>query len=199
MKRYILKKDLPTFNKGETFYLNEQGNLVQEVSGVVAYASSTLAKFNILDSDWFEEAPEENKRWRAGIGEHYWYLDSNGEAYITTEREDDIDDARFSIGDYFKTEEEAQKARDWLKAFTVLRDDTKGFTPNWKDEAEDKYFVIYDHPTDELWVDSDFRYQKNLIYFRSREDAEASIEKHKKEWLTYLGVEDEEENEKISN
>lgn len=190
MKRYILKKDLPTFNKGETFYLNKRGNLVQEVSGVVAYASTTLAKFNILDSDWFEEIPE-HKRWRADIGEYYWYLDSAGEAYITTEREDDIDDARFSIGSYFITEAEAEKARDWLKAFTVLRDDTKGFKPDWRYETEDKYFVAYDRALKKLCVSSDFRYQDVTIYFKSKEDAEASIKAHEKEWLTYLGVEDE--------
>lgn len=183
MKRYILKKDLPTFSKGETFYLNKRGNLVQEVSGVVAYASTTLAKFNILDSDWFEEIPE-HKRWRADIDEYYWYLNSAGETYITAEREDDVDDTRFSIGNYFKTEEEAEKARDWLKAFTVLRDDTKGFKPDWNNGTEKKYFVTYDHSTEELWVGSGSKYQNKLIYFKSREDVEASIKAHEKEWLT---------------
>ena len=188
MKRYILKKDLPTFNKGETFYLNKRGNLVQEVSGVVAYASSTLAIFNILDSEWFEEIPE-HKRWRADIGECYWYLDSGGEAYIATERGDDIDDARFSIGNYFMTEEEAEKARDWLEAFTILRDDTKGFNPNWGTEAECKYFVAYDYRAEELRVNPAFRHQAGIICFKSREDAEASIRAHEKEWLTYFGIE----------
>lgn len=189
MKRYILKKDLPTFNKGETFYLNKRGNLVQEVSGVVAYASTTLAKFNILDSDWFEEAPE-HKRWRVDIYEYYWFLDSAGETHITAERKDDIDDVRFSIGNYFITEEEAEKARDWLNAFTVLRDDTKGFKPDWGDETTLRYLVVYDHKEKSLSVAYDCHNQYSIIYFKSREDAEASIEKHKKEWLTYLGVED---------
>lgn len=192
MKRYILKKDLPTFRKGETFYLNERGNLVQEAGGVIAYMSSTLVKFNILDSDWFEEIPEEHERRRADIGEYYWYSDSLGALYTTTEQADDIDNARFTIGNYFKTEREAEKALDWLKAFTILRDDTKGFKPDWKNETG-KYLVVHDSRIKKLWVYSDSRHQNGTIYFKSREDAEASIEKHEREWWTYFGVEDKEE------
>lgn len=189
MKRYVLKKDLPTFKRGETFYLNERGHLIQEMNGVVAYTSPTLEKFNILDGDWFEELPEEYERWRADIGERYWVLGFYGTSYICTERADDIDSARFSIGNYFRTREEAQKALDWLRAFTILRDDAKGFKPDWEDEAEYKYFVAYDYRVEELRVDSALRHQAGIIYFKSRKDAEASIRKHKRKWLTYFGVE----------
>ena len=72
MKRYKLLKDLPTFNKGDTFRLTEHGHLMSEKDGVIAYAEPTLEKFNILDSEWFEEIPE-CKRWRAeSDGGYYW-------------------------------------------------------------------------------------------------------------------------------
>ena len=189
MKKYVLKKDLPTFKAGETFYLSGRGHLVQEMNGVVAYMNPTLEKFNILDGDWFEELPEEYERWRAEDEQEYFYIDGEGFVRCAGECFFSSDDRRFALGNYFKTAEEAGKARDWLIAFTILRDDTKGFKPNWKDETEDEYFVAYNHRIEELWIGHDFRHQKNLIYFKSEEDARASIEAHEKEWLTYFGIE----------
>lgn len=158
MKRYILKKDLPTFNKGETFIMPDEW-LRRESDNIPVYSDYDLENHPNILKDWFEEIPEENKRWRASI--------------------------------YFKTEEEAKKARDWLKAFTVLRDDTKGFKPNWKDKTEDKYFVAYDHYEEEFWIGFVSWQQGRPIYFKSKEDAKASIKAHEKEWLTYFSVEDE--------
>lgn len=58
MKYYQLKKDLPTFKKGQIFYLNEFGFLVSKgEEPVVAYAASTLAKFPNILKDWFREVP----------------------------------------------------------------------------------------------------------------------------------------------
>lgn len=192
MKRYVLKKDLPTFKKGETFIMPDEW-LRRESDNIPVYSDYDLENRPNILKDWFEEIPEEHGRWRADIDEYYWYLNSAGETYTTAEREDDVDEARFSIGNYFRTAEEAVKARDWFKAFTVLRDDTKGFTPNWGYGTGYKYFVAYDHALKKLCVSSDFRHQAGTIYFKSREDAEASIEKHEKEWLTFFGLEDEED------
>lgn len=47
MKQYKLKKDLPTFKAGDTFYINAKGNLVSDnesSKGIVAYSKSTLDK-----------------------------------------------------------------------------------------------------------------------------------------------------------
>lgn len=55
MKRYELKRDLPTFKAGETFHLSGMGNLIHESDGVVAYSWSTIDKFPNILTDWFEE------------------------------------------------------------------------------------------------------------------------------------------------
>lgn len=55
MKRYELKRDLPTFKAGETFHLSGMGNLIHESDGVVAYSWSTIGKFPNILTDWFEE------------------------------------------------------------------------------------------------------------------------------------------------
>lgn len=64
MKYYQLTKDLPTFKKGQMFYINDFGSLVSKEDGVVAYSESTLAKFPNILKDWFREvsAPERDSK-----------------------------------------------------------------------------------------------------------------------------------------
>lgn len=57
MKFYKLKKDLPTFKKGELFYLNEYGSLYRVSDDLMAYYHTTVAKFPNMLEDWFEEVP----------------------------------------------------------------------------------------------------------------------------------------------
>ena len=193
MKRYRLLKDLPTFNKGDTFRLDgDSGCLVRERDGVVAYSPYPLEKFNILGSEWFEEIPEEYKRWRAKRGEWYWCVKSDGKVCDDEEQYTFWDDKCFSIGNYFKTEEEAQKASDWLKAFAVLRDDTKGFKPDWKDGSQLRWGVEYNYDTNRLSAYLTFGIQDGVIYFATQADAEKSIEAHEREWRAFFncGVEE---------
>ena len=190
MKRYRLLKDLPTFSKGDTFRLTDYGTLERESDGDVAFMAPTLEKFNLLDSEWFEEIPEGYKRWRAKSGETYYYIDSEGEVYDDKEQYVHLDDGGFLIGNYFKTREEAEKTVEWLKAFAVLRDDTKGFKPDWGDDEQKKWGVYYAHTMEGLVVDLSYLCQDHIICFATEEDAKASIKKHKCEWLTFFGVEE---------
>ena len=58
MKYYKLKKDLPTFKKGELFFVDSRGHLISCAhEGIVAYALPTLAKFPNILKDWFMEVP----------------------------------------------------------------------------------------------------------------------------------------------
>lgn len=191
MKRYKLLKDLPTFDKGDTFRLTEHGHLMSEEEGVIAYAKPTLEKFNILDSDWFEGI-QEHERWRAKKGGQYWCVQSDGGVVYDHEIKVDVDDERYELGNYFKTEEEAQKAADWFKAFAVLRDDTKGFKPDWEDGGQLRWGVEYNYDTNRLSAYLTFGIQCGVIYFASRDDAEKSIETHERQWRTFLncGVEE---------
>ena len=122
MKRYKLLKDLPTFKAGETFHFDWKGNLCADDSQgypeLVAYAKSTLEKYpNILD-EWFEEIEDEKEgnRWRAEQGEVYWTIDSGGHINFFAEGDYSIDTNIYNFGNYFKTEKEAEAARDWIKS-----------------------------------------------------------------------------------
>ena len=96
---------------------------------------------------------------------------------------------------------------DYLKALITVRDDANGFAPDWSDGAK-KWFVIVKRPyagrgdydkNDITTLDVDWNVGRQvngifgLPYFATKENAEASIKKHCKEWETIFGVEDEEE------
>lgn len=182
MKYYTLKKDLPTFKAGEKFYISTKGNLVSvENEPLVAYSKQTLEKFPNILKDWFESA---------NIG---FYLDEGGYIVEYDENEDPYClNCRKSIGNDFKTEEEAKKYRDYLIALQTIKDDAKGFEPDWEDWGQDKYYGYYSHSNGFLGCSNSFTHQgQGIIYFKSKEDLKESLKKHRKEWMIVLGVEDE--------
>lgn len=140
--------------------------------------------------EMLEPITEEPTRWRAEEGQEYFYIDSEGFVRPTVESFFSSDDKRFAFGNYFKTGEEARKAAEWLKAFTTLRDDTKGFEPDWKNEKQKKWCAFYNRFPSELHIEWYIDWHFSTIIFATKEDAEASIKKHRKEWLTYFGVEE---------
>lgn len=191
MKRYKLLKDLPTFKAGDEFELNEKGHLVfvrgaeesKYDQSLVAYAGSTLEKFPNILKDWFEEIPDGYKRWRAECSETYWYLDDHGATLSNTDWDEYTDSFRYSVGNYFKTEEEAKTHKEYLLAKQVLLDDTKGFVPDWKNFTQAKFEVFYDHggKTLDYLEAGDFQ-TIGAIYFETEEDIRESFEKHKDQW-----------------
>ena len=192
MKRYKLLKDLAGLEAGSTLYLNELGNLVAEDKTTIVFLANFIHHYSLLDSDWLKEIPDGCKRWRAKEGELYWCVRSDGEATDDCDDKVGIDDGRYKLGNYFKTEEEAQKASDWLRAFAILRGDTKGFKPDWKNGNQKKWVVAYDHEDGTMYPDNYYTSQEGVIYFATQADAEKSIEAHERQWLTFFncGVEE---------
>lgn len=180
MKYYTLKKDLPTFKAGDEFYLNNEGDLVSLKERVVAYSVKTLDKFPNILTNWFESA-------NTGF-----YLDEDGCIIGYDYNEDSYNlNYRKNIGNDFKTKEEAEKYRGYLIALQTIKNDTKGFKPDWRDRGQIKYYVYYDHDNDSLEASIGFRDQnQGVTYFGKVEDLKDSFEKHRKEWLIVLGVEE---------
>lgn len=86
--------------------------IVYDVKGIVGkYAS--LAE---LDEEW-EDAPEEPKE--------YWFLSGRGEVKCIEDENTVFDKDHKSIGNYFESREEAEKAVEKLKAWKRLGN--KGF------------------------------------------------------------------------
>ena len=190
MKRYELKRDLPTFKAGEIFYLSDAGNLLRESDNVPAYSWSTIDKFPNILADWFEEIKP--TRWKPEMSHDYYYISGDGHAYDNSWDDSRfVDNGRFEIGNCFQTEEEAEKVVEYLKALAVVRGDaTSKFT---KDRSN--WYVYYDTNLNSLMSSISCSMLDNgifgLPYFATREDAQKSIEQHKNEWLTIFGIKEE--------
>ena len=90
----------------------------------------SLAELNAV----WEDAPEEPKEW--------WYIDIHGPHKVTNNDEyyQQVKAASKLIGNYFETEEEAEKTVEKLKAFKRLKD--KGFKFSEWEEGTKNYKVI---------------------------------------------------------
>lgn len=199
MKRYKLKKDLPTFGAGDEFFIPSSGGLwlIDGYDGVdgyygkiMAYAQSTLDKFPNILTDWFEEIPEEPKTvWDLEDGEDFFLVDSSEAEVFGHSWENKFEPER-SLGDVFLTREDAEKELARRKAKVILERDTKGFKPDWT-VGTGKYEVYYDYVGEGLMIE----YYYNCcghpdLWFATAEDAKASIKVHPNAWKTYLGVEE---------
>lgn len=143
MKKYKLLKDLPTFKAGQTFVLlaeyekklcynktfgetiyRQPGLYMVDDNGkiaVLAYHQTTLDKFpNILD-EWFEEVAE-NKVWKPKFKDVFYYLVANCGIHRGMNTQNGFEEMVMSIGNCFRTIEDAEKAVEKLKALRRLRE-----------------------------------------------------------------------------
>ena len=191
MKRYKLKKDTPAFKAGTECYIEEAGNMVpcRGISYTIVHKDQLEKNPNIL-TDWFEEIKESN-RWKPGMNQDYYFIDSDGSVYCNRWDDCSIDHGRFEIGDIFQTKEEAEQVVEYLKALSVVRGDaTSKFV-----KYNDNWFIGYDPEHKSIDAFCNPYTARNgifgLPYFATEDDALRSIELHKKEWLIIFGIEEE--------
>lgn len=175
MKKYKLLKDIP-FAKA--------GDMVEMWSdGTMAFAGEpNLPRFNKEDVRmfplWFEEV------------EDYFYITTDGSVWLCPKNKDkELDKNRKAIGNYFETIEEAEKYLEYLKAKAIIKQDAKGFKPNWRDKDEDRFMGCWDFKRKRALFDYGDAFKTPEIYFKSREDISESFKKHPEEWKIYLTYE----------
>lgn len=118
-----------------------------------------------------------------------WYITHDGSIHSS-----DIGNSwtrEKTIGNYFETREEAEKAVEYLKALATVRGDaTAEFT-----KGKSNYYVVYNTTYNCLDVSDNCYLIKNgifgLPYFATKDEAQRSIELHKDEWLVIFGVKEE--------
>lgn len=93
---------------------------------------------------------------------------------------------RKMMGNYFETEEKAEKYLAYLKAKAVIKEDAKGFEPDWDNGWQKKHYGCYNIMGNTLGGDVEYTQKKSTIYFQSEDELQASFKKHRKEWKTYL-------------
>ena len=184
MKRYKLLKDTPTLKAGTIFEERESPDEYKELGQVVADGCLTrpwltVSEINNFD-DWFEEIPEKHERWRGGRGDSYYFIDDEGAIRHEIDTNDGMDNYRYNIGNYFKTEAEAESYKKYLTARQVLLDDAEGgkcieYGKNWH-AYYDTITKTY-HP-----VHSISYFYPGIIYFRTEEALEKSLKEHEEQW-----------------
>ena len=92
-----------------------------------------------------KEITKSGKRWRGVKDRFYWYIEGDCEVYGEYEKDDDYDNARYEIGNYFRTEEEAKKVVEKIKIYTRLKDLAlrlnKGEKIDWDNSTSAKWSI----------------------------------------------------------
>lgn len=184
MKKYKLLKGLPFAKAGEEFQLHRGG--INDY--ITLYRNKEqIYQFKVGEnvSEMFDEWFEEEKK-------IYFTIDFfRKEIAKVSEKEImgyAIDNVK-SLGMLFETQEKAEKHLKYLQAKEVIKQDTKGFKPNWNDENERKYYGYWNFENNNPDWKLLYISKENNIYFKSSEDIKESFEKHPEEWKKYLTYE----------
>ena len=131
-------------------------------------------RLNNLEKEYDSLTPP-NKRWRANKGNYYYYIKETGEIGCNTEDEMYGDNLCYTIGNYFKTREEAKFESERLKVIIELREwaipADNDFS--WKTDII-KYIIALSE--DIVSVGKYYSYQPSDLVFASEEMAKNAIE-----------------------
>ena len=184
MKRYKLLKDLPFAKAGEELYLkfSEDSEFFLVYKGTdKAYTAELNPEFIDNFGEWFEELPKcyfsinkfKKEVQKVIVGYHSnWVIESLK-----------------SIGLLFETEEEAERHIDYLMAKEVIKQDAKGFKPDWGKSSEIKYCGEWNFKYNKPTIRSATFIKSTTLFFGSIGDIKESFKKHPDEWRTYLTYE----------
>lgn len=119
-----------------------------------------------------------NQKWKPKNGECYFRVLGYGDvSYSHRNKKDDIDNNIISIGNYFKTREEANFEVERLKVLEELKEFSYEFSDEeWKNKAITKYLLSYNCINNNIVISYLGSFKYNDIYFKTREDAKKAIE-----------------------
>ena len=144
--------------------------------------ASNVSVENALANDWevVEETKSKVKVWKPNKNEKYCYIGGDGDIYHTVNVNLTVDDCIFSIGNYFKTDEEAEHMVEKLKVIKELQDfaiENRDEEIDWYDKEQDKWEISYKDSNVEPICNNYYRSQAFNIYFASKEIAQEAIKK----------------------
>ena len=124
--------------------------------------------------------------WQPKHGETYFYINKFGNVDFDTYS------SLWPLGKVFKTEAEAQKYADYIKAEETLRrviaEANQGWLPDWNNYDEDKYYIYFKTNEGKLYVNcrKDLKDRPNFLYIKNISDASHLIADYEQELITYL-------------
>ncbi len=193
MKRYKLLKDLPFAKAGDILSLErsqEYGyfKLCKDRSNprsIELYEGIVEGFIDNFD-EWFEEIKEPKIFFTIDMYKSKFKIINTD--YYSGWSSLEVKNIK-DLGLLFKTKEEIDKFLAYLKAKAIIKQDTKGFKPNWNNEGEKKFFGSWNFQRKEVYWNYEYINKYVEIYFKTNEDIEESFEKHPNEWKTYLTYE----------
>ena len=200
MRLYKLLKDLPTFKAGQLAYISKTGNLIagtpenQKTTEtgliIMIYHETTLKKFPNILTEWFEEIeePTDSIHWKPEQGDEYFWIDECGSILPGTFYRDSLyDSQRLTFGNVYRTEKEAEKARDRRLAKVRLQR-TSTFKPDFEN-GNGGWIVYYDYRCEAFAVcELDYYDAGEPVRCATREEAEKSIKENERDWKIYFGI-----------
>lgn len=147
-----------------------------------------------LADDW-EVVVEKNKIkvWEPSLGDLYYYINSNGDIKFSYYNTRSID--KRCIGNFFKTDEEAEHMVEKLKVIRELQD-LSNIKFNMSDYVKNNgiYYIAYDFTQNRIvpLFDNISRNIPFNVYFPTKEDCEKAITKIGKDRIKkyYFDIED---------
>lgn len=132
-----------------------------------------------LADDW-EVVVEKNKIkvWEPSLGDLYYYINSNGDIKFSYYNTRSID--KRCIGNFFKTDEEAEHMVEKLKVIKELQDfafENRDEEIDWYDKEQDKWAICYDIEDKEIAYESGKKIKSVPfnVYFATEQDCERAI------------------------
>ena len=203
MKRYKLLKDLPTFKAGQLAYVSSLGNLMAGTPeepetadtdlNLMMYHRGTLEKFPNILTEQFEEIqePTDSIRWKPKYDDWYFYISDHGSVCSDIWNDNYTDNKRLAFGFVYRTEEECKAALDRKLAEARLSQ-TSDFKPDFEN-GKGGWMVYYDHGCETLAVcELDYYDDGEIVRYKTRAEAEKSIEENEQDWKIYFGIKEEE-------
>ncbi len=141
----------------------------------------------LIDNEFVEVLDESNAE-KPKEGEKYYFIDDTLGVDYDYWEDDDIDNARLRCGNLYSWLEDPKKDAKWLEATRVLREDSRKSMKGQSSGLTYSVWAVRGYLS--IQVLTWRRTASNPFLFATKEDAEASIRDHEKEWQTFLGVDD---------
>ena len=187
--RYRLLKDLPVGEAGDIVFEHD-GEVCFEKLGTLC--STGLRASMLYENSWFEKVqePTDSINWKPKLGDKDWFTSREGSIVWGYWSGGKKSMYKWKTGKVYRTKEECGKARNRELAEVRLRR-TSTFKPDFEN-GNGGWVVYYDHECETLAVFEIGCYDAGEItHYKTKEDAEKSIEENREDWLIYLGVKEE--------
>jgi|GEM_PF-1153531 len=111
-----------------------------------------------------KELTEKENPFKRAIYYKYYYLNDCGEIEIETYEDYPADNFKYSIGNYFGTEEQAENYKEKLlieqELKDIARELNKGEKIDWNNGSQEKYYLLYSFYAEVPVCDSSSNYSK---------------------------------------